>query len=326
MNSGANLVYVFGRYPEYVNKVKNEISAMNSLGWGLTNNLDSANVVLSLDQIKPDDSAWGLDSIKILLRQEPFLVAPENYSIKNLAEFNLVLSVGGNKEVGKYHLDWPQNFTTTPISKFERITDRQVLINSNLISLYKGENYSLRRQAVFELNSVDLYGYGWDKELSAKIKEFAIQLVRFLKYPRSINSGCLKYYFQRPENYFGPVSNKNDALSKYKISIIIENCNDYVSEKIFDSFLAGTIPVYVGPDLNQFGIPQNLYFRADQSIKGIKRAVQIATNHDYSEWKSSLDTWLGNESTKKKWDSSYFVLNIQKVVDAFITNNNHPPH
>ena len=119
------------------------------------------------------------------------------------------------------------------------------------------------------------------------------------------------------------MSNKYDTLSKYKISITIENCNDYISEKIFDSFLAGTIPVYVGPDLNQFGIPHNLYFHADPSIKSIERAVQVAKNHDYSEWKSSLDTWLDNENTKKKWDSSYFVLNIKKVVDAFITNSNH---
>ena len=44
------------------------------------------------------------------------------------------------------------------------------------------------------------------------------------------------------------VENKIDFLSEYKFSIAMENSNGdgYVSEKIVDSFLSGTIPIYYG--------------------------------------------------------------------------------
>ena len=44
------------------------------------------------------------------------------------------------------------------------------------------------------------------------------------------------------------ISNKIEFLKSYKFSISMENTegNGYISEKIVDSFLAGTIPIYYG--------------------------------------------------------------------------------
>ena len=44
------------------------------------------------------------------------------------------------------------------------------------------------------------------------------------------------------------VRNKISFLSNYKFSIAMENSEGqgYISEKIFDSFIAGTIPIYYG--------------------------------------------------------------------------------
>ena len=46
----------------------------------------------------------------------------------------------------------------------------------------------------------------------------------------------------------GPVKNKIKFLSSYKFSISMENSNGdgYISEKIIDSLIAGTIPIYYG--------------------------------------------------------------------------------
>ena len=50
------------------------------------------------------------------------------------------------------------------------------------------------------------------------------------------------------KNNVGKVKDKIDFLSNYKFSIAMENSNGdgYLSEKIIDSFLAGTIPIYYG--------------------------------------------------------------------------------
>jgi hypothetical protein len=49
-------------------------------------------------------------------------------------------------------------------------------------------------------------------------------------------------------NVDGPVKDKILFLSSYKFSIAMENSegDGYVSEKIFDSFISGTIPIYYG--------------------------------------------------------------------------------
>jgi hypothetical protein len=49
-------------------------------------------------------------------------------------------------------------------------------------------------------------------------------------------------------NIGGPVKDKVKFLSLYKFSIAMENskADGYISEKIIDSFLAGTIPIYYG--------------------------------------------------------------------------------
>ena len=49
-------------------------------------------------------------------------------------------------------------------------------------------------------------------------------------------------------NMNGKVINKIEFLSHYKFSIAMENSlgDGYISEKIVDSFLAGTIPIYYG--------------------------------------------------------------------------------
>ena len=49
-------------------------------------------------------------------------------------------------------------------------------------------------------------------------------------------------------NVGGPIANKIEFLSSYKFSIAMENTegDGYISEKIYDSFISGTIPIYYG--------------------------------------------------------------------------------
>jgi len=49
-------------------------------------------------------------------------------------------------------------------------------------------------------------------------------------------------------NVGGQVANKTEFLLSYKFSIAMENTegDGYVSEKLYDSFISGTIPIYYG--------------------------------------------------------------------------------
>ena len=48
-------------------------------------------------------------------------------------------------------------------------------------------------------------------------------------------------------NNVGVIHNKIEFLSSYKFSIAMENTEEegYLSQKIIDSFLSGTIPIYL---------------------------------------------------------------------------------
>jgi len=89
-----------------------------------------------------------------------------------------------------------------------------------------------------------LYGKGWNitGNLNAKEKEAVKRL--------------------QPQ----PVSSKNDIMRRYTFAICFENCvyKGYITEKIFDCFFAGCIPVYYGaPDIAE-QIPANTFIDASR--------------------------------------------------------------
>jgi hypothetical protein len=71
----------------------------------------------------------------------------------------------------------------------------------------------------------------------------------------------------------GKVGNKHEINSKYRISIVIENSLDYVSEKLFDALAAGTYVVYLGPDLDQFYLDSLQLNNGSRNASEIKKIV-----------------------------------------------------
>ena len=74
------------------------------------------------------------------------------------------------------------------------------------------------------------------------------------------------------KNNVGKIQNKIEFLSSYKFSIAMENTegDGYISEKIIDSFLSGTIPIYYGSYMvEEFINPKSFIL-----IKGEKDILQ----------------------------------------------------
>lgn len=109
------------------------------------------------------------------------------------------------------------------------------------------ELYSERVRAIqwfekYAPQDFDLYGTGWDIP-AVQIGIFGKLEKRFWRHaPR----------FMRPQpfpSYRGQVDRKRDVLLRTRFSICYENVRDmpgYITEKIFDCFFAGCVPVYWG--------------------------------------------------------------------------------
>lgn len=86
-----------------------------------------------------------------------------------------------------------------------------------------------------------------------------------------------------PEDRFGeaynPVSNKIDALSDYRFSIVVENsdANGYFSEKLIDCLICKTIPIYWGSKniFNFFEKDGILFFENDMDLESMLNSIDF---------------------------------------------------
>ena len=107
-------------------------------------------------------------------------------------------------------------------------------------------------------------------------KNFRLNFIERLNNYKKIDMGG-----KCQNNVNGRVKNKIEFLSNYKFSIAIENSDGdgYLSEKIVDSFLAGTIPIYYGDYLlDEFINPKS--FILIKGEKDIERKIEYIKQID----------------------------------------------
>jgi hypothetical protein len=102
-------------------------------------------------------------------------------------------------------------------------------------------------------------------------------------------------------------------MSDFKVAVVIENSRDVMTEKLFDAFFAGCIPVYVGPTLEKFDIPANLYIRADANVGSVSSAVTQALALNYDEWKGRTQKFLSDKKIQTAWKEPTVVSRILAV-------------
>ena len=210
------------------------------------------------------DARCDID-FKGFLIMEPPVVAPELYEalpgltakFENVYVHNTVgdgYSLNGVDQTKLRKLYWPQPHVGViePYWSSSNRLNRVVVINGNhKPKSYQGELYSKRIKAMValaDLDAVDLYGRGWERWWSR-------------------NSQWPPYWLNRRKLmtiYKGACASKYAILSQYRFCLCFENMemNGYVTEKIFDCFYAGTIPIYWGaPDIDLL-IPSEAYIDA----------------------------------------------------------------
>lgn len=236
---------------------------------------------------------------KVLVRQEPIVVQPQHGKKRTLNRFELVITRGGPDETPQFNTF--QEWDTSLIDNGVRFK-RAVAISANKWSMIKGEYYSLRRRAYNEIGVVDVFGPGWNKstaqELTMVAKEFIIALYNGT-FPAISN---LKWSLKRPHNYLGIAQSKVRVLASYEVSLVIENSEGYMSEKLVDCILAGTIPVYVGERAEVYGIPKSLVIQADPTIDSIKSSISRALNLDGGKFRAEAKEWAQSQGVKENWE------------------------
>ncbi len=170
-------------------------------------------------------------------------------------------------------------------------------VSSNLSSNHSDELYSLRKR--FNLNAdriladheFKFYGRGWDKNVHS--------------------------------NYGGVIENKSATLSNFRFTLCFENMRNiegYITEKIFDAFSAGVVPIYYGASNVTEYIPKNTFidyrdFATDHEL------IAYIRNMPYEEWLEyihSAQAFL-NSDAAKVFSIDHFVSTIREVIELMET-------
>ena len=294
---------------------------LNSLGLEVTDSIDLATRYISFDvnavELEKVEKIGIPLSERYLLRFEPRVVWPKNYDAGLLGKFGRIFDIGRTQAPEIESEFWPQfwNQTTDIASGSNSRLDRIVLINSNKVSCNKGELYSLRKKAVHKIDSADLYGVGWNDSIARNYINW-LKAIKFTLSHRHIPILATVITFLRvPRNYHGQIEDKLSKLKQYKYSLVIENSVEVVTEKIFDSFVAGTFPIYVGPDLTYFGIPSNLFISSEPNLTSIEDSIIRAKMVDLEAWRNDLQEWMNQGETQSNWNYRFVFTRLISKID-----------
>ncbi len=252
-----------------------------------------------------------------LIIVEPKAVHPRQYieSVRNNYGHVLALSrrhlFGAEGEIWHGgHIDIPSNvISEVEISKnFYRKPKTIGLINENKFSLIPGSLYKKRYLVIKEFLERDqefhLAGRNWGKgniwSLAKNIHAGTMAL-RSQQIPR-LNECRLSLDIDNPLlKYHGRVSSQLEFLRSLVFAVVIENEPTYLTEKLLNAIIAGCVPLFLGPPLSEFGVPDDVAVQ----VNGIKGSFYEAFRYSNPDQIASVllkgRNWITNPETLDRW-------------------------
>lgn len=125
--------------------------------------------------------------------------------------------------------------------------------------------------------------------------------------------------------YCGPVESKKPVQTRYLFTLCIENTLDEpgaITEKIFDAFEAGSIPLYLGAsDIEKF-IPKNLFINLRErcSAEDVIRITNEITDEDARECLSNIQAFMRSDAYEK-FSSKGYVKAVSSVIQQALASD-----
>lgn len=230
---------------------------------------------------------------RILFMWEPPVVQKDMYTDKFLSKFKRVYtwndSLVDNNKFFKFY--YPELKSMLPhLPTFE---ERKLLtqISGRKRSKHQKELYSERVAVIqfFETlpeGDFEFYGIGWEKD--------------------------------GYRTYQGMTPNKLETLKNYRFSVCYENMCDvqgYITEKIFDCFAAGTVPIYWGASNVTDFIPKECFIdrRDFGSFKEVYDYVKKMDSETYQTYVNNIKKFVESDEAKLFSEEMFKVIFLEAV-------------
>lgn len=240
-------------------------------------------------------------SLYLILAENP-ANRPDNYWKSGHAVFEKIFTWASDLVDGKKYIPCflpnrvPRPFAIEPRAR----PGFCATIASQKYSAHPAELYSERVRSIrwFEENQpadFDLYGTLWDKWWF-KGRLSRLNLILSPLYRQFPRAGLC----QRFPSWRGTVPRKRDVLSKYRFSICYENAvfPGYITEKVFDCWFAGCVPVYLGaPDVSRL-IPGGTYIdkRDFRDYQELYRYMKTMSDSEYDGYRAAIESFVKSDA------------------------------
>ena len=276
--------------------------------------IDKASIVIYNDM--PENIITLNENQKAyLLALESIAVMPQNFNKLLYKNFEKIFTwyddIIDNNKIIKINYSFKIEFQS--FIDFDKKSHFLCMVCGNKFSNFSGELYYERVKLIDYLEKnrnidFDLYGTNWLN--SYKIKYYSlIKWFHKNKYLRKIfhqidkiinYTSIYKLVKLNYSSYKGTLSPKIPKLRHYKFNICYENTNNvngYITEKIFDCFLSGCIPIYFGaPNISNY-IPNNTYIDR-RNFKNNQELINYLVNfskEDYTIMQNNIIHFLKSD-------------------------------
>ena len=246
---------------------------------------------------------------------------PDNYWKRNHTDFEKVFTwdprlIDHKKYFPlQYPMRIPQSFAIDRSEKKKFV----VTVASQKYNPHREEIYTERVRAVrwFEQNhpdEFDLYGQGWDRRFfTGSLSRVNLFLLKI--YPKFPNS----FVSHRFPSWKGAVPRKNAVMRQYKFALCYENAifPGYITEKIFDGFFAGCVPIYLGaPDVTSW-IPADTFIdkRNFKSYEELYRFLKTMTEEQYQGYVTAIENFVRGEKIRPFGAEAFADLFVRHIVE-----------
>jgi hypothetical protein len=247
---------------------------------------------------------------------EPTLVRPDSYRPAAHRPFRRVLTWKRDLWATDPEKYIPFHLVCMPEPRPERrpFAERKLccLIQSYMILDKPASLFAERIRAVrwFEANAprdFDLMGTDWDRILLPGVLSRGNFHLRWA-YRRVWPLTLLK--FRRYPSFIGPnVKGKHLTMPDYRFCLAYENSveQDYISEKLFDCFYGGCVPVYYGaPNATDY-IPANTFIDKRRfSYEELHRYLSTMSEREYNGYLQAAEDFL-NSPAARPWTPEGYV-------------------
>ncbi|HEY2809868.1 MAG TPA: glycosyltransferase family 10 [Rhabdochlamydiaceae bacterium] len=149
--------------------------------------------------------------------------------------------------------------------------------------------------------------------------------IKAIRYFENAEEEGFEFYGRRWDpalykSYRGAVDDKYTVLKNYRFSICYENCsnsNGYVTEKIFDCFAAGCVPIYWGaPNIEKY-IPKECFIdrRDFSSMEELHAFLKNMGKEEYEGYIARIRAFLSSEQAQL-FSSEHFNQLFYEAVTA----------